>query len=307
MFLVRFPLCFRWQRLRWMASSALAPALWCAAALLSSSTANAGVPVADRTEAAPARLQGVDVTEHLGAKLPGELELVTAEGARVHLADLLPKDRPLILTFNYSNCPMLCSLQLNGLVEGLRGVDRTLGRDFELLTISLDPAEDPARLLAMKDRYITQYLAGNNASAAQVEEARRGWHFAHGNEATIKAITGRVGFSYGYNEERKEYVHPASIVFLTPSGNVARYLYGIEYHPRTLSLSVVEVSEGKVGGSMDKLILYCLHYDETEGRYAPVAMNIMRVGGSLTALTLGGVLAVFWMRESRKNKPLPIG
>jgi protein SCO1/2 len=290
-----------------MASSVFAGALWCVVAVLGSSDASANVQAADRTEAAPTRLRGVDVTEHLGVRLPGELELTTAEGARVRLADLQPKDRPLILTFNYSNCPMLCSLQLNGLVEGLRNIDRVLGRDFDLLTVSLDPAEDTARLLAMKDRYITQYLAGKNASPGQVEATRRGWHFAHGNEATIKAVTGRVGFSYGYNEERKEYVHPASIVFLTPSGNVARYLYGIEYHPRTLSLSVVEVSEGKVGGSMDKLLLYCFHYDETEGRYAPVAMNIMRVGGSLTALTLGGVLAAFWMRESRKNKQLPIG
>jgi protein SCO1/2 len=159
----------------------------------------------------------------------------------------------------------------------------------------------------MKDRYIRQYLGGKNAAPELVEQVRRGWHFAHGSEATIKAITGRVGFSYGYNEERKEYVHPASIVLVNPSGRVARYLYGIEYHPRTLTLSVVEVSEGKVGGSMDKLLLYCFHYDETEGRYAPVAMNIMRLGGGLTALTLGGVLAILWMRESRKNKPLPIG
>jgi protein SCO1/2 len=286
---------------RWIPTSVLAGVLLCGR------LAMANVSQADRTETAPARLQGVDVVEQLGTTLPGELELITAEGARVHLADLQPKDRPLLLTFNYSNCPMLCSLQLNGLVEGLRNIDRTIGHDFELLTISLDPAEDPARLSAMKERYVSQYLAGKNAGPAQLDETRRGWHFAHGSEATIKAITQRVGFSYGYNEERKEYVHPASIVLLTPSGNVARYLYGIEYHPRTLSLSVVEVSEGKVGGSMDKLLLYCFHYDETEGRYAPVAMNIMRVGGGLTALTLGGVLAVFWLRESRKNKPLPIG
>jgi protein SCO1/2 len=292
---------------RWMPIAALAVMLFCAGGAAADEGQTATVKPMDRIEAAPARLHGVDVREQLGTTLPGDLNLITAEGAAVKLADLQPKDRPLILTFNYSSCPMLCSLQLNGLVEGLRGIDRVIGRDFELLTVSLDPAEDPARLSAMKDRYIKQYLAGKNASAEQAEAVRRGWVFARGNEATIKAITGRVGFSYGYNEERKEYVHPAAIVFLTPSGNVARYLYGIEYHPRTLSLSVVEVSEGKVGGSMDKLLLYCFHYDETEGRYAPVAMNIMRVGGGLTALTLGGVLAAFWMRESRKNKPLPIG
>ena len=106
---------------------------------------------------------------------------------------------------------------------------------------------------------------------------------------------------YGYNETRKEYVHPAVAILSTPSGRISRYLYGIEYQPKTLSLSLVEAAEGKIGTSVDRLILYCFHYDENEGRYAPVAMNIMRVGGSLTALALGGFLGAYWLRQARRR------
>jgi protein SCO1/2 len=253
----------------------------------------------DRSEARPERLQQVDVKEQLGSSLPTELQFISSEGQAQKLADLLPTDKPLLLTFNYSDCPMLCSLQLNGLVDGLRKVDdRRLGKDYELLTVSLDPKEDPQRLSAMKDRYVSQYLLGAKDDPKSVRDS---WHFVRGDAASIGALAKAVGFSYNYNEARDEYLHPAAVMLINPSGKVARYLYGIEYHPRTLSLSVVEVSEGKVGGSMEQLILYCFHYDESEGRYAPVAMNIMRVGGSDTALALGGVLAGFFAREKRKK------
>lgn len=96
-------------------------------------------------------------------------------------------------------------------------------------------------------------------------------------------------------------MHPAALILSTPTGHIARYLYGIEYHPRTLSLSLVEAAQGKVGSSVDRLILFCFHYDETEGRYAPMAMNIMRVGGGLTALGLSLFLGSYWLRQLRRR------
>lgn len=260
-----------------------------------------GEQVADRVEPKPERLQQVDIVEQLGATLPTDLQFITAEGETMRLQQLLSSAHPVLLTFNYSDCPMLCSLQLNGFVDGLRQVERRLGKDFTVLTVSLDPQQDAQRLQEMKARYLAQYL-GKEADALTQDAAQRGWHFVRGDRASIAALARAVGFSYTYNEARDEYLHPAAVMMINPSGHIARYLYGIEYHPRTLSLSIVEVSEGKVGGSMDRLLLYCFHYDESEGRYAPMAMNIMRLGGGLTALTLGGVLAVFWRRESRKNK-----
>jgi protein SCO1 len=246
--------------------------------------------VVTRIEAAPARLGGIDIEEHPNLLMPLSLEFVDTRGTKVRLSDYVRGERPVIFTLNYSDCPMLCSLQLNGLVTALGSLDRVLGRDFEIVTISLDPAETSDRARATEDRY-----------RAQVESGA-GWHFLTGSKANIDAAADALGIRYGYNEARREYVHPASLVITTPGGRISRYLYGIEYHPKTLSLSLVEAAEGKIGSSVDRFILYCFHYDETEGRYAPAAMNIMRLGGGLTALLLGGFLGSYWLRHARRRQ-----
>lgn len=241
----------------------------------------------------PARLKGVDVNEKLDAAIPKDLAFLDEEGRHVKLGDYVDGRVPVIVTFNYSSCPMLCSLQLNGVVHSLAQVDWTLGKDYRIVTIILDPNEKPDRAKETKARYLAEYGRPEGAS---------GWHFLTGTDANIHKAAAAMGFSYGYNEVRHEYVHPAAIAMLTPDGRIARYLYGIEYHPKTMSLSLVEVAQGKIGSPFDKLILYCFHYDENEGRYAPVAMNIMRVGGGVTALVLGGFLTSFWIKESRKKR-----
>lgn len=247
---------------------------------------------ADRLEPLPARLKGVDVTEHLGASLPKEATLLDSDGRTVRLGDLFDGKRPVVLTFNYSNCPMLCSLQLSRFVQALSQVKRTAGSDFQIATISIDPVETAERAAETKARYLRDYGR---------PEAASGWHFLRGSERTVRSIADAVGFSYTYNEDRKEWLHAAALMVLTPDGRVARYIYGVDYHPETLNLSIVEGSEGKIGSTMDRLVLYCFHYDESEGRYAPIAMNIMRVGAGLVAVLLGAFLSVYWLAESRKR------
>jgi protein SCO1/2 len=274
-------------------------ALLVLACMLGSQVAPAQTLVEDgvltRKEAAPARLSGIDIEEHLDQPLPLELEFTDTAGERVRLGKYLGGERPVIFTLNYSDCPMLCSLQLVGLSGALGKLDRALGRDFEIVTVSLNPAETSERARETEARYRADYPE---------PAGRAGWHFLTGSQENIDVLADALGVRYGYNEERKEYVHPAALILSTPSGRIARYLYGIEYHPKTLSLSLVEAAEGKIGTSVDRFILYCFHYDETEGRYAPVAMNIMRVGGSLTALALGGFLGSFWFRQSRRRARL---
>lgn len=248
--------------------------------------------IKDRTEALPSRLEGIDVKEKLDTAIPKNLTFRDESGREVRLGDYVDGKLPVILTLNYSTCPMLCSLQLNGLVDSLKQVEWELGKDYRVLTILIDPDETPAHAKETKQRYLQQY--GRNGA--------EGWAFLSGTQANIDAAAAAMGFTYAYNEVRDEYVHPAAIAMLTPDGRFARYLYGLEYHPKTLHLSLVEVAQGKIGSPFDKLILYCFHYDETEGRYAPVAMNIMRVGGSVSALALGGFLTSFWMREGKKKK-----
>jgi protein SCO1 len=260
--------------------------------------------VVTRLEAAPKRLSGIAIDEHLDRLLPLGLDFRNTSGQKVSLADYVKGERPVIFTLNYSDCPMLCSLQLAGLSSALGKLDRDLGHDFDVVTVSLNPAETTERARETEARYRAEVgaaRASDERAAAGQGVAATGWHFLTGTKQNIDALAEALGIRYGYNEARKEYVHPAVLVLVTPNGHVSRYLYGIEYQQKTLSLSLVEAAEGKIGTSVDKLILYCFHYDEAEGKYAPVAMNIMRVGGSLTALALGGFLGAFWLRQARQR------
>ena len=268
--------------------------------------------VLTRKEAAPKRLSGIDVQEHLDRQLPLALSFVDTSGQSVQLSRYVTGERPVIFTLNYSDCPMLCSLQLSGLSNALGKLDRKLGRDFDVVTVSLNPEETTARARETEARYRGEVATalgisaegageGQGAGAGNASGSVAGWHFLTGSAANIEALAEALGIGYGYNEARKEYVHPAVLVLSTPVGHISRYLYGIEYKLETLSLSLVEAGQGKIGTSMDRLILYCFHYDEAEGKYAPVAMNIMRVGGGLTAVALGSFLGAYWLRQARRR------
>jgi protein SCO1 len=250
------------------------------------------VQAADRTEEAPKRLQGVDVIEHLGERVPEHLAFKDQDGKNVTLADYLHGEVPVILTFNYSGCPMLCSLQLTGFVEGLKKLDFSANKQFRIVTVLLDPKETDESARRFRARYLAQY----NRPGSEP-----GWTFLTGSDENIHALAKAVGFSYNYNEVRGEYVHPAALTLLAPDGKVARYLYGLEYPEKTLRLGLVEASEGRVGSSLDRLVLYCFHYDSTEGRYAPIAARIMQLGGAVSLAVLAGFLTILIRRDKKRT------
>ena len=246
----------------------------------------------DSKDPLPRRLAGVDVKEHLASPVPMDLGFSDETGQPVTLKDYFDGSVPVILTMNYSNCPMLCSLQLTALVEGLKKVDWSAGKEFRMVTVSYDPTETAELAQRTKSRYLAQYARPGSEN---------GWHFLHGSESNVKAMAKALGISYSYNEARKEYAHPATVIFATPSGKIDRYLYGLDYPEKTLHLSLVESSEGKIGTTVDQLILFCFHYDANEGRYAPVARNVMRVGAGATVFLLAGFLTVLWKREKKRE------
>ena len=259
-------------------------------ALLACGIGVAAAQVAD--QAVPA-LEEVGVEEQLDAKLPLELQFVNENGDGVRLGDYFDGERPVILTLNYYRCPMLCGLQLNGVVDGMEQMDWTPGVEFEMVTVSIDPLETPELAKAKKQNYLKRY---------QRPAAARGWHFLTGRQAEIERLAETVGFGYSYDVESGQYAHPAVVFVATPDGRVARYLYGIEYPPKCLRLALMEASEGTIGSPLDQLIMYCYHYDPSSRRYAPVAMNIMRLGGGATALALGLSLGALWLRELRRRR-----
>ena len=253
----------------------------------------AGVASAQLAGQAVPALDKVGIEEHLDATLPLDLEFLDEAGRTVRLRDYFDGVRPVILTLNYYRCPMLCGLQLNGVVAGMEELDWTPGVEFEMVTVSIDPLETPELAQAKKENYLKRY---------QRPAAARGWHFLTGRQVNIERLAETVGFGYTYDVVSGQYAHAAAIFVITPDGRVARYLYGIEYPPKSLKLALMEASQGEIGSPLDQLIMYCFHYDPASRRYAPVAMNIMRVGGGATALVLGATLGVWWLRESRRRR-----
>lgn len=249
----------------------------------------------DRTEPTPKQLQGVDVQEHLGRQMPLSLPFRDQEGRAVNLGKYFDGRHPVLFTLNYSNCPMLCSLMLSALVKSLKSVEWGINSDFQMVTVSLDATEPLELTQRTADRYLTQYGR---------PDARPGWHFLTGPEQNIKAYADAIGFSYRYDEKRKEFAHPAAIVLASPNGTIVRYLYGIDFDPKTLRLGLVEASEGKIGTTLDRLVLYCFHYDSSEGRYAPVAKRIMEIGGAATVVLLVGFLWVLNRADSKRRRRL---
>jgi protein SCO1/2 len=247
---------------------------------------------AQRKEPLPPELSGVGVTERPGARIPLELPFVDSNGEKITLGKFFDGVHPVILTLNYSDCPMLCSVQLNGLLEALRAMPWNLGQQFQVVTTSIDPLETPQRADLTKEKYLKLYNRSRSAA---------GWHFLTGREENIKKLAAAVGFHYKYIPKSRQFVHAAALILCTPDGRVSRYFGGVLYDPQTLRLSLVEASEGKVGSAFDQFFLSCFHYDEKAGHYGPFALGIMRIGGALSLIVLGGVLMFFWIREGRRK------
>jgi protein SCO1/2 len=240
----------------------------------------------------PDDLKNIDVEEHLGDTIPLELEFTADNGEMVRLEKYFQREKPVILILGYYTCPMLCNLIMNGLTDALRDFPWLPGREFQIVSVSIDPTETEVVAAAKKKNYI------NSLGKPGVEN---GWDFLTGPEENSRKLAESVGFKYFYIEDRDEYAHPAVLIILTEKGEISRYLYGIQFKKQDLKLALTEASEGKVGSTLDRLILYCYHYDPKAGGYVVFAGNIMRLGGLLTLLILAGLLVRLWLREHRKK------
>lgn len=253
-----------------------------------------GSPTPARSEAErPPELRDVGVTEHLDAQVPGDLPFVDSGGNEVTLGQYFDGERPLVLTLNYSNCPMLCSLQLNGLFDALGKMKWDIGGQFDMVTVSIDPLETPERARMTKQKYLKLY---RRAGAAE------GYHFLTGREENVRKLADVVGFRYQYSPTTRQYAHAAVTMILTPDGRVSRYLYGVQYDPQTLRLSLFEAAEGKVQSTVDQILLFCFHYDSEAGRYGLAALRLMQIGGGLTVVVLGCAVWVFRRREKAAGR-----
>ena len=233
-------------------------------------------------------LAGIDVEQKLGTSLPLDAKLRDETGREVTLDELIG-DRPVVVAPVYYECPMLCSLVLEGFVKALRPLGFLPGKEFDVLVLSFDPGEGPELAARKKAAYVELYGKPETAG---------GWHFLTGSEDEIRRVTDALGFSYRYDPTRDEYAHAATVVLVTPEGKLARYFFGVEYSTRDLRLGLVEAAAGKIGSVVDQFLLYCYHYDPSMGRYSAAVLNLVRVGGVATV----SAMLIFFLAMRRRER-----
>jgi protein SCO1/2 len=247
----------------------------------------------------PIQLADVGIQEHLGSVIDLEhLTFISSDDGKPHLLkEYFQTGRPILLNLVYYECPMLCTLVLNGVMEGMKGLDWSIGKEFNVVTISVNPKDEVETARLKKSAYVKSYIEGKRDEA----DAMNGWHFFTAEEAQVKKLADQLGFEYKYDPDQKEYAHPAVTFVLTPEGKISRYLYGIQYRPRDLRLGLLEASQGKVGNVFDRLLMFCYHYEPNSRGYAIQAYRLMQAGGIAILALLGGYLFLFWTRQ-RKGK-----
>jgi protein SCO1 len=239
----------------------------------------------------PSPLKEVTIEQRLNSQVPLDATFRDENGQTVSLGKYFGK-RPVVLALVYYECPMLCTQILNGMVRAAKVMTFTPGKDYDVVAISFDARETPRQAMLKKQIYMKDY--GH-------PETSNGWHFLTGDLNSIKRVTEAVGFHYKWDVYTATFAHASAIYVLTPEGRLSKYFYGIEYSPKDMRFGLVEASRNKIGSAVDQILLFCYHFDPTTAKYTVVALDILRLAGAATVLTLGGFVFIMLRRDSKQK------
>ncbi len=239
----------------------------------------------------PQALRDVRIDQNLNSQVPLDLEFRDEEGRPIKLRDCFA-GKPVLLIPAYYRCPRLCTLILNGVTDSLKHIPFEIGREFTVVTFSIDPHETPQMAAAKKQSYLSFYGRPGVGKA---------WHFLTGPRSSIESLTEAIGYRYTHDPQTDLYAHASGIMLLTPTGVVSHYFNGIDFPPAHLRLGLVEASHGEIGSPVDQVRLFCFHYDPQSGRYTPAVMNFVRLGGMLTLIIMGALFGATWLRSARRS------
>jgi protein SCO1 len=292
----------------WIASPLAAVRLAGVAAALvlslgSSNSANAQAVMQDSTDVilndrVPRQVREVTVDQKLGGKIPLNLPLRDSTGKMVKTGYFFDGSKPTIITLNYSDCPMLCNVQLNQLTKTLRETDLVIGEDFNILTVSIDPKETLEKIAATKDKYVQQLTSAQ-------PNADKGWAFCTTSQPVITELADSLGFRYRYDANSGEYYHAAMLAFVSPAGVITRYSLSVDFPVNDLRKALVESGEGTVGTTFDQAMLWCFQFDPNANSYTLVGRKVMYFGGLLFVAGLFAMLAPFWFNARNRSRTNP--
>ena len=240
----------------------------------------------------PHEIDGVGVDAKLGGQIDLDLKFTNEQGELVPLSTYTKDGQAMLLSLAYFSCPSLCNFHLNGLNDAFKKMPATLGKEFQVVVVSIDPKETPALASKKRDAYIEAYGR---------PEGVKGWHFLVGTAANVKKLTEEAGFKYKWDPKSNQWAHASAALILTPAGRISRYFYGITFNPKDLRLSLIEASNGNIGTIVDRLVLFCFHFDPKASKYTIAAFNVMRAGGGLAVVILAAFLVPVWIRSRKED------
>lgn len=240
----------------------------------------------------PEELVGVGITEKLGETIDLNTEVTNEKGEKVLLSQFFSSRKPVVFSPVYYNCPGLCNFHLNGVIDVMKTIDWTPGKEFQMVVLSFDPKETAIDAEKKKEIYLQMY--------GKMETAD-GWHFLTADESTIQKLTNSVGFQFKWNEKANEWSHASAAIVLTPEGKISRYLHGIQFEGRDLKLALNEAVDGKIGTVLDKAMLYCFKYDTHQSKYGLQVFRVMQLAGAATVAILAAWLIPVMIRAKREG------
>lgn len=240
----------------------------------------------------PKAFDGIGIEEQLGAKIDLTMPVKDEAGNIVPLSTYFTKEKPVILSLVYFDCPGLCNYHLNGLSDGMKQMTWKVGENFQVVSLSIDPRENSEMATRKKDNYL---------KALGQPQAASGWHFLTADQAVITQLAKTVGFKYRWDEKNKDWAHASAAILVTPEGKVSRYLHGVYFEPKDLKLGLIEASNEKIGTLTDRLIYFCYHYDASKSQYSIMAVRLMQIGAVLIMLLLAALIVPAWLRSRRQE------
>lgn len=236
--------------------------------------------------------EGVGIDQKLSSPIALDTRFYNEEGKQVELSSFFDSDRrPVIIAPAFFECAMLCTAVFDGISRVMTQLaDKGLkaGEDYRVLSVSFDPEDTPAMARNKGNLY--------RSTVKNQKVGPEGWHFLTGTQDNIKPLMDSMGYRYK-PDGKVRYSHPAAIMLITPAGEMSRYLFGIEFDPTDLRLSLVEASSGKIGTLTDAFLLTCFRFDPQKGKYTPFAMGFMQIGGLLIFFFLVGLVLFLYLRE----------
>ena len=238
-------------------------------------------------------LLNIDVVEHSGDQIPLGLTFTNTRNELVRLQDYFSEGVPVLMVLAYSDCPMLCSLVLDGLYEGVHQMDWIPGDEYRILTVSIDPKETTGTAARKQQLYLDRF---------PVDVKPESWDFLVGEQPQLDELANALGFKYYFDEQLQQFAHPAVVFVLTGEGFISRYHFGLQYPGRDLKFSLIDASKGKIGTVFDKLVLYCFHYDPDAKGFVLLSSNWMKLGGAWTWLAFVLIWGSFWFIDRKREK-----